>query len=160
MEQCLFRSYFVSFSSSYCNSFLSDIDDINIFISGGLYLSQRSFRCLFIVVVKSSGETSVWVAYCFNCKENISHFIKEGGRDSLGLGVGIAYPAAETIAKLLAKANAQASGVGHQLPSELKPAGLAVSSTAPVVADNSAANEEKKEEQAPADPGAGFGGFF
>jgi len=92
--------------------------------------------------------------------QNITHFISEAGRDSLGLGVGVAYPAAETIKNLVSKANAHMAGVANTLPSELKPAGLAVSSTAPVAAEASVANEEKKEEEKPTDVSAGFGNLF
>jgi large subunit ribosomal protein L10 len=95
-------------------------------------------------------------------KENISHFITEGARDSLGLGVGIAYPAAETIKRLVSKANAQMSGVAMALPVELRPAGVAVA--APVAAattESAPANEGKKEEKAaPADAAAGLGSLF
>lgn len=92
--------------------------------------------------------------------ENIAHFLGIGGKDSLGLGVGVAYPAAETIKTLLLKASAQGNGVGLSLPEENRPAGLAVSA-APVA--ESSANEESKEvkEEAPAaEAAAGLGGFF
>lgn len=96
-------------------------------------------------------------------KENISHFITEGARDSLGLGVGIAYPAAETIKRLVSKANAQMGGVAMALPVELRPAGVAVA-TAPVAAatsESAEANEGKEEEKAaPADAAAGLGDLF
>jgi large subunit ribosomal protein L10 len=97
-------------------------------------------------------------------KENITHFITEGARDSLGLGVGIAYPAAETIKRLVSKANAQMGGVAMALPEELRPAGVAVAA-APVAAatsESAEANEGKKEEKAApvADAAAGLGNLF
>lgn len=95
-------------------------------------------------------------------KENISYFLGEAGRDSLGLGVGIAWPAAETIKRLLSKANAQGVGVASTLPEDIRPAGVVVS--APVAAETSAANEastsEEKKEEPEADPAAGLGGLF
>jgi len=115
-------------------------------------LTNEALRCF---------KLSVGLKYFTN--ENIEHLITEAGRDSLGLGVGVAYPAAETIERLVSKANAQASGVGNTLPSELKPAGLTTTSVAPVVAENSAANEEKveeKKEDTPVDAAAGLGGLF
>ena len=98
-------------------------------------------------------------------KENIAHFLGEAGRDSLGLGVGIAYPAAETMQRLLSKANAQMTGVANTLPEDVRPAGLAVSTAAAPVAESATstpANEEpKKEEDKPAeDAAASLGGFF
>lgn len=96
-------------------------------------------------------------------KENMAHFVGQAARDSLGLGVGIAYPAAETIKQLVSKANAQGSGVAMTLPEELRPAGLAVAA-APVAAattESAEANEGKKEEEAaPADAAAGLGDLF
>ncbi len=96
-------------------------------------------------------------------KENMPHFVGQAARDSLGLGVGIAYPAAETIKQLVSKANAQGSGVAMTLPEELRPAGLAVAA-APVAAattESAEANEGKKEEEAaPADAAAGLGDLF
>lgn len=92
--------------------------------------------------------------------ENISHFLTNGGRDSLGLGVGVAWPAAETIKQLVSKANSQGVGVALSLPEEVRPAGV----TAPVaVAPSVSANEESKTEEkeaAPADAAAGLGGLF
>jgi len=96
-------------------------------------------------------------------KDNIKTFVSEAARDTLGLGVGIAYPAAETIKQLVSKANAQMSGVGNVLPEDIRPAGLAVATAAPVAesATSTAANEEPKKEEAPAeDAGASLGGFF
>lgn len=95
----------------------------------------------------------------YYCKENIEHFITEGGRDSLGLGVGIVWPAAETMGRLLSKAEAQMTGVGMVLPEDIRPAGLAVAST-PVVEASAPANEAPKKEAPAADPAAGFGSFF
>ncbi len=96
-------------------------------------------------------------------KENMPHFVGQAARDSLGLGVGIAYPAAETIKQLVSKANAQGSGVAMTLPEELRPAGLAVAA-APVAAattESAEANEGKKEEEAaPADAAVGLGDLF
>ncbi|MCA9496296.1 MAG: 50S ribosomal protein L10 [Nanoarchaeota archaeon] len=95
-------------------------------------------------------------------KENIEHFVSQGARDSLALGVGVAYPAAETIKRLIGKANSQMTGVAMALPEENRPAGLAVS-TAPVAAEVSVANEEPKEEkkeEAEVDPAAGLGNLF
>lgn len=95
-------------------------------------------------------------------KDNVKHFIAEAGRDSLGLGVGVAYPAAETIKQLVSKANAQFSGVAMALPEDVRPAGVSVA--AAVVEESSSTNEgqkdEKKEEPAPVDTAAGFGDFF
>jgi len=97
-------------------------------------------------------------------KDNVSHFVGEAARDSLGLGVGVAYPAAETIDKLLTKANSQGSGVAMSLPEDVRPAGIVAVAVAPVSVDNSAANEgsqeEKKEEAPAADSSASLGGFF
>lgn len=94
-------------------------------------------------------------------KENISHFIGEAGRDSLGLGVGVAYPAAETISRLVSKANAQMSGVANTLPEDIRPAGLATPSVAPVASEEkSEANEEPKIEEKSADTASALGGFF
>ena len=77
--------------------------------------------------------------------------------------MGIAYPAAETLAKLFAKANAQMSGVALTLPEDIRPAGVAAAAPVASAEDNSAtANEEpKKEEEKPAeDAAASLGGFF
>lgn len=96
-------------------------------------------------------------------KENIGIFIGGAGRDSLSLGVGVEYPAAETLSRLFSKANAQMSGVANTLPEELRPAGLAVASvTAPVAeSESTPANEEPKKEEKPTeDPASGFGSFF
>lgn len=107
------------------------------------------------------------LAYGLNyiTKDNIKLFLGEAARDSLGLGVGIAWPSAQTIERLLGKANAQMTGVALKLPEEQRPAGLAVQS-APVVAQeesSSAANEgsssdEKKEEEK--DSSAGLADLF
>ena len=95
-------------------------------------------------------------------KDTVPMFLGEAGRDSLALGVGVAYPAAETIERLVSKANAQLVGVGNALPSEVRPAGLAVAS--PVAAESSStANEEPKKEEKkdePVDASAGLGGLF
>lgn len=95
--------------------------------------------------------------------ENISLFLGEAGRDALGLGVGIAYPAAETMKRLFSKAYAQMSGLSLSLPEEVRPAGVQVQIAAvPVASETSGANEasqtkeEKKEE---VDPAAGLGAF-
>lgn len=99
-------------------------------------------------------------------KENIALFLGQGARDSLGLGVGIAYPAAETIKQLLLKSYAQLTGVANVLPEDVRPAGLVASVAAlSVVTENiSAANEgqkeEKKEEPPEVDASAGLGGLF
>lgn len=95
-------------------------------------------------------------------KETVPVFLGEAARDSLGLGVGIAYPAAQTMQRLLSKANAQASGVAMTLPEEFRPAGLAAFAAAPVAEANASANEESKveEKKSEEDVGAGFGGFF
>ena len=96
-------------------------------------------------------------------KENMSYFIGCAARDALGLGVGVEYPSKETLPRLVGKANAQMSGLASKLPEELRPAGLAVQSSAAPVAEesNSTANEEpKKEEDSNEDPAAGFGSFF
>lgn len=97
--------------------------------------------------------------------ENIQHFLGEGSRDSLALGVGIAYPAAETIKNLLTKAQSQMAGVANTLPEEVRPAGLAVQSAQPVASKNSGANEgqqeqPKEEEETKEDAAAGLGGLF
>jgi large subunit ribosomal protein L10 len=97
--------------------------------------------------------------------ENITHFLGVGGRDSLALGVGVAYPAAETIAKLVSKAHAQMAGLSTNLPEEVRPAGLvAAQAAAPVAsAENADANEEPKKEEkdeVPVDAAAGLGGLF
>ncbi len=95
--------------------------------------------------------------------DNITHFLGSAGRDSLGLGVGIAYPAAETIKNLVTKAQAQMSGVAMALPEEHRPAGV---SNAPVAAMEStpAANEgtkeEEKKEEPAADAASGLGDLF
>lgn len=113
-------------------------------------------------------------AEAFNCfklsiglnyytSENIAHFIGNVSRDSLGLGVGIAYPAAETISRLLAKANSQGSGVAMVLPEDIRPAGVSAPVAASVSNANASDNEgpkEEKKEEAPADSMAGFGNFF
>jgi len=92
-------------------------------------------------------------------KENMTHFLGKGGKDSLGLGVGLAYPAAETLGKLLSKATAQMVGVSNSLPEDCRPAGLAAAS--PVAESSATANEEpKKEDEKPADAAASFGSFF
>ena len=85
------------------------------------------------------------LAYGLNyvTKDNVELFIGEASRGALGLGVGIAWPAAETINKLISKANAQMSGVALTLPEEQRPAGVAAQA-APVAAeekDSSTANE-------------------
>jgi large subunit ribosomal protein L10 len=101
---------------------------------------------------------SIGLEYYTN--ENITHFITEAGRDSLGLGVGVAYPAAATIKSLLSKANAQGNGVGLALPEEQRPAGLAAMA-APVATE--VANEvstEESTESTPAPAAGGLGGFF
>lgn len=97
--------------------------------------------------------------------DNIGLFVGEAARDSLALGVGLSYPAAETMSRLLGKANAQASGVAMSLPEEIRPAGVvAISAATPVVEGNTSANEasqpEKKEETSEADVSAGLGGLF
>ena len=81
-------------------------------------------------------------------KENVSHFLGKGGKDSLALGVGTAYPAAETLSELLTKAAAEAAGL------------MSGSAADAVAGANAPANEEpKKEEKAPA-PAADMGSFF
>lgn len=115
--------------------------------------------------VKALASDAARLAYGLNyvTKDNVSMFIGDAARDSLGLGVGIAYPAAETLSKLFAKANAQMSGVASNLPEDIRPAGLATA--APVASaeqDSANANEEpKKEETKPEeDASASLGGFF
>ena len=96
-------------------------------------------------------------------KDNISHFIGEASRDSLSLGVGVAYPAAETIDRLLFKASAQGTGVALALPVDVRPAGIAVAASVSTtnVADNEGSKTEETKEATPAaDPAAGMGGFF
>ena len=99
-------------------------------------------------------------------KDNITHFLGEGARDSLALGVGVAYPAAETMKQLLMKAQAHMSGVANVLPEDVRPAGIAAAAAAPVATENTpVANEgqqEQKKEEAPEaeDAAAGLGGLF
>ncbi len=95
-------------------------------------------------------------------KDNISHFIGEAGRDSLGLGVGVAYPAAETIGKLLSKASAQGNGVALTLPEDVRPAGVATATpvSATPVTDNEGSKTEEKKEEPKVDAAAGLGGLF
>ncbi|MCH8519495.1 MAG: 50S ribosomal protein L10 [Nanoarchaeota archaeon] len=95
--------------------------------------------------------------------ENITHFISTAGRDSLGLGVGVAYPAAETINLLLSKANSQMAGVASTLPSELQPAGLVIAQPVASQANegttqSSSPEETPKEEQK--DSSAGLADLF
>ncbi len=111
---------------------------------------------------------------CFNLayglnyvtKDNVELFVGEASRDALGLGIGIAYPAAETIKQLVSKANVQGTGLAVSLPEDVRPEGIAIPSqaagSAPVAADNSAANEvkEEKKEEEPADAAAGLGFLF
>lgn len=95
-------------------------------------------------------------------EENIAYFIGKASKDSLGLGVGVAYPAAETMQRLFAKANAQMVGVSFALPEDVRPAGLAAVAVPVAESASAAANEEpKKEEEKPVeDAAAGFGSFF
>ena len=97
-------------------------------------------------------------------KDNVGHFIAESARDSLGLGVGIAYPAAETIKQLVSKASAQMSGVANNLPEDIRPAGIVSASATPVASNNTDANEEPKKETPKKEPAvdaaAGLGGLF
>ena len=98
--------------------------------------------------------------------DNITHFITKGGQESLALGVGIAYPAAETINQLVQKANSQMVGVAQTLPQELQPAGMAIAGPVAAQAVNEGSSapaaEEKKEEEKPAevDASAGLGDLF
>lgn len=94
-------------------------------------------------------------------KENITHFVGEVGRDSLALGVGVAYPAAETISRLLSKADAQGNGVALSLPENVRPAGVAAAApvSTPVV-DNEGSKVEEKKEEPKVDAAAGLGGLF
>lgn len=95
--------------------------------------------------------------------ENITHFVSKAGRDTLGLGVGIAYPAAETINLLLSKANSQMAGVASTLPSELQPAGLVVAQQ-PVASQanegSSQASQEEVKEEKKEDSAAGLADLF
>ncbi len=95
-------------------------------------------------------------------KDNIKHFVGTAGRDSLALGVGIAYPAAETISRLLSKASAQGNGVALSLPEDVRPAGVAAA--APVSTANNVENEgskvEEKKEEPEVDASAGLGSLF
>lgn len=95
-------------------------------------------------------------------KDNISHFISEAGRDTLGLGIGTAYPATETIGKLLSKASSQMLGLSHSLPENVRPAGVAVATPVSVASstDNEGSKVEDKKEEPVADSSASLGGFF
>ena len=95
-------------------------------------------------------------------KENISHFIGIAGSDSLALGVGIAYPAAETINRLLSKASAQGNGLALSLPEDVRPAGVAEVAAAPVSTpvENEGSKVEEKKEEPKVDAAAGLGGLF
>lgn len=95
-------------------------------------------------------------------KENMSHFLSQGGSDSLALGVEIAYPTAETIKQLLSKSQAQMSSVAMTLPEDQRPAGVAVAAAveaAPAASNEAPKTEEKKKEPA-ADAAAGLGSLF
>ncbi|MCA9459166.1 MAG: 50S ribosomal protein L10 [Nanoarchaeota archaeon] len=129
------------------NREILDVDEVAILND----LKNEALRCF---------KLSIGLEYY--TKENIEHFVSQGSRDSLALGVGIVYPAAETIKRLVSKANSQMCGVAMALPEENRPAGLAVSSV-PVVAGVSAANEEPKEEkkeEAVVDAAVGLGNLF
>ncbi|MFT4244100.1 MAG: 50S ribosomal protein L10 [Candidatus Woesearchaeota archaeon] len=97
--------------------------------------------------------------------ENIEYFVGKSARDSLGLGISVAYPAAETINQLLGKANSQMVGVASTLPSELQPAGLVVAQQ-PVASQanegtnqsSSTSQEAPKEEEK--DTSAGLADLF
>lgn len=93
--------------------------------------------------------------------DNVDYFISKGFRESLNLGLKIAYPASETIKNLLSKAESEMVNVSSVLPKDLRPAGVVTS-----VADNvKSANEEpkveeKKEEPKANDAGMGLGDLF
>ena len=95
--------------------------------------------------------------------ENIEHFVGKSARDSLALGVGVAYPAAETINQLLGKANSQMVGVASTLPSELQPAGL-VAQQQPVASQANEGSSQVSQEEAPKeeekDSSAGLADLF
>ena len=94
-------------------------------------------------------------------KDNIAHFVGEAGRDSLGLGVGIAYPAAETISRLLSKAGAQGNGVALSLPEDVRPAGVVmVATSVSSNVENEGSKVEDKKEEPEVDAAAGLGGLF
>jgi large subunit ribosomal protein L10 len=106
-------------------------------------------------------QLSVGLEYYTN--ENVKYFLGNAGRDSLALGVGIAWPEAETIKHLLSKANSQMSGVASSLPEDLRPAGVAVASVAaaPVAEESSSANEgNSNTEESEKDASAGLADLF
>jgi len=99
-------------------------------------------------------------------KELVAEFVGNAAREALVLGVELNYPAAETISKLFVKAQSQMASVSCSLPEEIRPAGLSVSTTAPVVAqENGASNEEstqneQKKETPEVDAASGLGALF
>ena len=94
-------------------------------------------------------------------KDNIKILLGNAGKDSLGLGVGIAWASQDTIARLISKATAQMGGVARVLPEELQPAGMSVAQVAAPVAEvSTTANEGQKEEEKPVDASAGLGSLF
>lgn len=94
-------------------------------------------------------------------KDNIEHFLGTAGKESLGLGVGVAWASQDTISRLISKAQAQMGGVASTLPAELQPAGLAAAPVAAApVAEAAAEANEGKEEAKPADASAGLGSLF
>ena len=98
-------------------------------------------------------------------KENVAYFLSDARRDSLSLGIGIAWPSDETINSLLVKASSQANAIALSLPEDIRPAGVVASAQVPVAEDsNSSANEESKKEDKEATPkvdaAAGLGGLF
>lgn len=98
----------------------------------------------------------------YYAKENIEYILGRAGRSALGVGVEAVYPAAETIKKLVSKANAQGFGVALTLPEGQRPAEVVAMAAASVVTGVPVANEasKNKTEEKPADVAGGFGGFF
>ena len=98
-------------------------------------------------------------------KENIAYFLSDAGRDSLSLGIGIAWLSDDTIKNLLFKVNSQANAIALSLPEDVRPAGVKKLVQTPVAEDSNApANEESKKEEKEAvtqvDVSAGLGGLF
>lgn len=113
------------------------------------------------IVNEASRCTALAYGLKYVTPENVQLFISEAARDSLGLGVGVAYPAAETIKQLVTKANAQGNGVAMSLPEDVRPAGVSVATpVAEVSANEESQTEGNKEEVKEVDASANFGGFF
>ncbi len=133
-------------------------EDGIIFKKEILDVDEKQFLADMVSCANNAYLLSIGINYF--TKDNIVSTISKVSRESIGLGVEIAYPATETIKLLIAKANMCAGNVSLVLPKDIRPAEFNISVVEDNISTNEEPNDKKIEKESEEDVSSDLGSFF